>query len=176
MLGKTIAKFKVISIIIAMQISWFKCSLVFTLSLIVWFIFFGKAPADPLQSNKLIIGTNAEFAPFCFMKDNKIVGFDIDLALEVSKRLDKDPQIRNMDFDMLVPEIQIGGVHILAAGMTATPERSKQVLFTDPYIKGVPLMVISLKNRPLNKSGLDGLFGKRVVVNDGFTADLYLSN
>ena len=37
-------------------------------------------------------------------------------------------------------------------------------------------MVISLKNRPLNKSGLDGLFGKRVVVNDGFTADLYLSD
>ncbi len=158
-----------------MKISWFKFGLILALGLFVWFIFFGKTPVDPLKSNRLIIGTNAEFAPFCFIKDNKIVGFDIDLALEVSRRMGKNPQLKNMDFDMLVPEIQIGGVHMLAAGMTATPERSKQVLFTDPYIKGVPLMVVSLKKRPLDKDGLDGLFGKRVVVNDGFTADLYLS-
>lgn len=157
-----------------MKISWFKLALILLLALLGWRIFF-SSKQHPLESKKIIIGTNAEFAPFCFVKDNKIVGFDIDVSTEVAKRLGKEPQIKNMDFDMLIPEIQIGGVHMLAAGMTATDERRKQVVFTDPYIKGVSLVVVSLKEKPLDKPGLEGLFGRVVVVNDGFTADLYLS-
>lgn len=158
-----------------MKINWFKLALFCIIAIFVWRIFFSSPQKDPLQSEELIVGTNAEFAPFCFIKDNEIVGFDIDVAKEVAKRLGKIPKFKNMDFEMLIPEMQIGGVHMLAAGMTATKERAARVLFTEPYIKDVVLMVVTLKDKPIEKPGIEGLKGKTVVVNDGYTADLYLS-
>ena len=40
----------------------------------------------------LIVGTNAEFPPFTFRQEGEIVGFDIDIAKEVSKRLGRELQ------------------------------------------------------------------------------------
>ena len=159
-----------------MKINWLKLLLIVSIGFFGWLIFFSKSKENLLNSNNLVIGTNAEYYPYCFIKDSQIAGFDIELVLEISKRLGKNPIIKNMDFDMLIPEIQIGGVHLLAAGMTATDQRRKQVIFTEPYVKGVPLVIVTLKDKFLIKNGIKSLYGKKVAVNDGFTADLYLSN
>lgn len=119
----------------------------------------------------LIVGTNAEFPPFTFIEKGKIVGFDIDIASEVSRRLHTEMQIKDMPFDALIPELTLGQVHILAAGMSYTEERAKRALFTHPYLTDDPLVILS-KERELT---IDDLKGKTVVVNEGYTADLYLS-
>lgn len=126
-------------------------------------------------SDTIIIGTNAEFPPFSLINEqNQIVGFDIDIATEVIKRLNKKMEIKDRSFDMLIPEAQNGSIHIIAAGMTATPERAKQIIFTKPYLKGEPLVVITLKKNPI--ASLDDLKGKEVVVNEGFTADTFMTS
>jgi polar amino acid transport system substrate-binding protein len=119
----------------------------------------------------LIVGTNAEFPPFTFIEKGEIVGFDIDIASEVSRRLHTEMQIKDMPFDALIPELTLGQVHILAAGMSYTEERAKRALFTHPYLTDDPLVILS-KERELT---IDDLKGKTVVVNEGYTADLYLS-
>lgn len=143
-----------------------------TFSLLFWY----RRTADykPLE-NSLIVGTSADFPPFSFRdKDNTIVGFDIDIIKEVAKRLSLDLDIQDRPFSMLLPQIELGHIHAIAAGMTPTPERSKTVTFTKPYLLGNPLLVVSPASQPVITS-LEDLKGKDVIVNTGYTADLYMS-
>lgn len=116
----------------------------------------------------LIVGTNAEFPPFTYIENKQIVGFDIDMAKEVGKRLDQDIQIRDMPFDALIPEVLLGRVDFVAAGMSYTDERAKRVLYTKPYLKEDPLVIFA-------KTKITDLKGKTVVVVEGFTADTLMS-
>jgi len=127
------------------------------------------------NSNLFIVGTNAEFAPFAFIEHGNIVGFDIDLAQEIAKRLNKKIVFKDMSFEALLPELQLGKIHIIAAGISPTEERAQKVLFTQPYLTGDQLVVVTLKKNPPITS-LKDLNDKNVVVNDSFTADYYMSN
>ena len=121
----------------------------------------------------LIVGTNAEFPPFCYIENKTIVGFDIDIAKEVAQRLGKKIQFKDMPFDALIPEIILGHVDFVAAGMSYTEERAKRVSFTKPYITEDPLVILTNSNK---KMTLDDLQGKTVIVIEGFTADLFMSS
>src|SRR5216684_1957016 len=95
--------------------------------------------AQPMDT--IIVGTNAEFQPFSFKQDETVTGFDIDVITEVLKRLNKKMVIKDMPFDALLPEIQLGNIHVIAAGITPTPERSQRALFTRPHLAaGNPLV------------------------------------
>lgn len=132
-----------------------------------------KKPAQTHDHTKIIIGTNAEYPPFSFIKNDTIVGFDIDIAQEVCKRLNKKMVLVDMPFDALLPKLQLGNIQLVAAGMTVTPERAKRVIFTRPYLVNDPLLIISLVNNPV--TSLAELEHKDVVVNDGYTADNFMS-
>ncbi len=121
------------------------------------------------KSSTLVVGTNAEFPPFTFISDREIVGFDIDMAKEVAKRMNKEIEIKDMSFDALLPSIALNDVDIIAAGMTITEERAKRALFTKPYHQGDPLVVVRL---PMEEFSLSG---KNIGVCEGYTHDLYLS-
>jgi polar amino acid transport system substrate-binding protein len=138
--------------------------------------FYGNTPKQT-DANTLIVGTNAEFPPFTFRNDTRIIGFDIDIINEVAKRLGKTVQFKDMPFDALIPELTLGYVDVLAAGMSSTEERAKRVSFTKPYIKSDPLVILTMVH-PKSPQSMDvgDLFGKTVVVNEGYTADLFLSS
>jgi ABC-type amino acid transport substrate-binding protein len=124
-------------------------------------------------SNKLVVGTNAEFPPFTYIEKGVIVGFDIDIAQEVCQRLGKELELKDMPFDALIPDVVLGHVDFVAAGMSYTKERAKRVLFTKSYLLEDPLVIFSKNDHPLN---LENLEGKTVVVIEGFTADLLMSS
>ena len=136
-----------------------------------WYIVKKESNVD---ENTLIVGTNAEYPPFTFIEKGEIVGFDISIVNEVIKRLGKKMILKDMAYDMLIPEIQLGKIHLIAAGMTASEKRAKQVFFTKPYYKDDPLVAITLKKNPI--SSVDDLTGKEVIVNEGYTADVYMSS
>ena len=124
-------------------------------------------------ASPLIVGTNAEFPPFTFREGREIVGFDIDVAKEIAKRLGKEIKFKDMPFDALIPDIVMGHVDFVAAGMSYTEERAKRVLFTKPYLAEDPFVILTLASKGV--ANVNELSGKTVVVNEGFTADLYLS-
>lgn len=129
------------------------------------------------QSNMqptITVGISADFPPFTYIENEQFVGFDIDLVNELGKRLNKQINWQNMPFGTLLPNLQLGHIQVIAAGLTATPERAKHVLFTKPYIDGSPFVIISAKDKPIQN--LAQLGDQEVVVNEGYTADLYLSN
>lgn len=137
-----------------------------------WYSFWYKPCPESTASTCLMVGTSADYKPFSFKENDEIVGFDIDVVKEVAHRLNKTIQFQDMPFEMLVPQIQLGRIHLIAAGMTVTPARAERVIFTEPYLTGDPLVIITLKDRPLTYEELDG---KNVIVNQGYTADFYLS-
>lgn len=124
----------------------------------------------------LLVGTNAEFPPFTYIQDGEVVGFDIDVAKEVCKRLKKEMKIKDVPFEAVIPDVITGQVHFVAAGVSHTEERAKKVLFPKAHLTNDPLIALRLKKEgngtPIS---LQEMKGKRVIVNDGYTADLYLS-
>lgn len=126
-----------------------------------------------INADTFIVGVSADFPPFTFIQENKIVGFEIDLVQEIGNRLHKKLEMKNMPFETLVPSLQLGTIHAIAAGLTATEQRAQHVLFTTPYIENNPLVIVSLKAAPAQS--LKDLNNKYVIVNGGYTADLYIS-
>jgi len=120
-----------------------------------------------------VVGTNTEFPPFATRESGEIVGFDIDVAKAVAKKLGQEIEFKDMPFDALIPDVIMGQVDFVAAGMTYTDERAKRVFFTKSYIKGDPLVVVTFKETPI---AIDDLQKYDLVVNEGYTADLYVSS
>lgn len=136
-------------------------------------VYYKKRAIKP-DSNTLIVGTNAEFPPFEYIENDKLTGFDIDLLEEIAKRMGKKLEIKDMPFSTLIAQLQMGGIHLIAAGLTPTKERAEHAFFTQNYVNGEPFIIVS----PATKTPLltiENLKNKNVIVNDGFTADAYLS-
>lgn len=83
---------------------------------------------------KIYVGTNAEFKPYEYLEGDKIVGFDIELMEAMAKELNYEVKWINMSFSGLLPALQSNKIDVVIAGMSATPERSKAVDFSKPYL------------------------------------------
>lgn len=125
------------------------------------------------EKKSLIVGTNAEFPPYCFIEEGKIVGFDIDIANAVAARLGKSVILKDMPFEALIPDVTLGKVDFVAAGLSYSEERAQRVNYTKPYMAGDPLVILT--NEGSSKLTVDDLVGKKVAVNEGFIADHFLS-
>ena len=140
-------------------------------------IFWYRSTSDrrPL-GDTLIVGTSADFPPFSFRaSDDSITGFDIDVIKEIARRLSMGIELQDKQFSTLLPQLELGQIHAIAAGMTPTKERAERVTFTKPYLSGNPLLIVSRQSDP-KITGLSDLKGKNVLVNTGYTADLYMSS
>jgi arginine transport system substrate-binding protein len=80
--------------------------------------------------------------------NNQIVGFDLDLAKALCKQMQADCTFTNHAFDSLIPALKFKKYDAVISGMDITPERSKQVAFTDPYYANSAL-VIAKRRLPL---------------------------
>ena len=126
------------------------------------------------ESNKLVVGLNAEFPPFEYKEANgNIAGFDIDLMNEIGKLINKEIEYKNMSFDSILIAIQSGKIDISISGMTATEERKKFVNFTDPYYNSKQSIVVQAANTDI--TSFDNFTGKKIGVVLGYTGDILVS-
>ena len=125
---------------------------------------------------KLYVGTNAEFYPFEYLEDGKIVGFDAELIEAIGKKLNKEIVWKNMAFDGLLPALQSKKIDVIIAGMTATPERKKFVNFSDPYFVSNQMIIINTNDeKSKNITSYETLPNHSVGVVLGYTGDVAVS-
>lgn len=119
------------------------------------------------SAKKLYVGTNAEFMPYEYLENGKMVGFDIDLMEAIGKELGYEIVWSNMGFDGLLPALQMKKIDAVIAGMSQTPERQKAVTFSMPYmlVSSDEHFVIVNENSPLVKK--EELKDKKVGVQIG---------
>ena len=90
----------------------------------------------------LRFATSSSLAPFSFVKDGKIVGYDIEIAVTIAQKLGLGTEIVDMDFDAIIPSLVAGKNDMAGACIVVTDERAKSVLFSTPdYTGGVVVMV-----------------------------------
>ena len=88
-----------------------------------------------VKDGTLTVGTSAEYAPFEYKDDNgDYQGFDLELIKAIGDKLGLDVEYVNNDFDTLVPGVASGAKYdVSIAAITDTPEREKEVAFSDSY-------------------------------------------
>ena len=156
--------------------SFYIVTLLLCASIVGWcFYKKGHSLESPTKITTLIVGTNSEFPPFVSIEGENLVGFDIDIIKEVARRLQKKITFKDMPFDALLPELQLGHIHVIAAGLTPTDERAKRVFFTTPHLHSNPLVIVTLKTTS-DITSVHDLTGKVVAANEGYTGDMFISN
>lgn len=112
------------------------------------------------KDDTLAIGIDDKFAPMGFRdENNKIVGFDIDLANAAAEKMEKKVKFQPIDWSTKEAELSSGRIDLIWNGYTITDERKKKVLFTKPYLKNAQV-VVTLADSKLTT--LDDLNGKVV--------------
>ena len=81
-------------------------------------------------------------APFAYMKNNKIVGYDIDVMLYICKELGYKLDIVEMSFYAILPALKSGKVDVSGCSIIVTEERKKAVLFSEPNYTGGIVVVV----------------------------------
>lgn len=119
------------------------------------------------EKGKLVVGLNAEFAPYEFhtMVDGKdtLAGFDLDLAREIAKDMGVELELKELSFDALLTTLQSGQVDIIISALSATEERRKTVDFSDPYYKSTQVLLTTKEN--LNKfNSFDDLKDRKIGI------------
>ncbi|MFT1987216.1 ABC transporter permease subunit [Staphylococcus aureus] len=98
------------------------------------------------ERGELRVGLSADYAPMEFEHTvngkTEYAGVDIDLAKKIAKDNNLKLKIVNMSFDSLLGALKTGKIDIIISGMTSTPERKKQVDFSDSYMMTKNIMIV----------------------------------
>lgn len=107
----------------------------------LWGLWGCQDPTPQQQADVWIVGTSADYPPFEYFQDNKIIGFDIELIQEIGKRLGKTIEIRDMSFDGLLAALQSKRIDLAISAISPTLDRAKSVDFTRPYFSTETVLV-----------------------------------
>ena len=98
------------------------------------------------QRGELRVGLEVGYMPFEMVdKSGEIIGFDIDLARLMARKLGVKLKVVNQGWDGIIPALLTGKFDVTLGGMTITPERAKSVDFTDPYLTIGQTVLLSRK-------------------------------
>ena len=102
-----------------------------------------ESPEDVDRSNgTLTMATNAEFPPYEYYESDEITGLDVDFAQAICDKLGMELEIEDMAFDSIIPAVNSGKADMGVAGMTVTPDREKEVLFSDSYYSSKQVIIV----------------------------------
>lgn len=135
----------------------------------------GKSGEDGLarvqKSGVLRVGTDATYPPFEWIDTatGKVEGFDIDLVREICKEIGVRAEFVVVPFDGIIAGLVSGKYDMIASTFTITPERAKQVAFSDPYYDGGQAIAVPIYDT--TTFGADDLKGKTIAVQLGTTGE-----
>ena len=119
------------------------------------------------QDATLKIGTEGAYPPFNNLAaDGKVEGFDIDIAQALCDEMKVKCEFVTQDWDGIIPALQAGKFDAIVASMSITPEREKQVSFTNPYYTN-SLSFVAPKDSDFSADKTDG---KTIGVQQGTIA------
>ncbi len=85
------------------------------------------------KTTTLIVATNCEFAPFEYVSNGEIKGFDMDLVRAYGEYANVNIEIQDMDFDGALLSVSTKKADMSIAGITVSETRKQSMAFTKPY-------------------------------------------
>lgn len=149
--------------------------------LLLSFGFANRAQADEY----LRIGMEAAYAPFNWTQDDdkngavKIEGtnqyangYDVQIAKQVAKALDKKPLVVKTSWNGLIPALTSGKLDMIVAGMSPTADRKKEIAFSNSYYTSEPVVLVNKDGAYANAKTLKDFKGAKITSQQG----VYLYN
>lgn len=88
---------------------------------------------DIRKSGTIVVASEGKFAPFNFVDNGKLTGFEIDVANAVAAKLGLKVEWKTMGFDGLLVGLQQDRWDMVIASHGVTEERAKAVTFANPH-------------------------------------------
>ena len=117
--------------------------------------------ADTLDEIKsrghFVFGLEVGYKPFEFRdENNEIVGYDIDVANEIGKRLGVEARPQGTNWATVIQTLYDGGFDLILGGMTATEKRYQRVNFSIPYMDASSGLLVMSNSGIMGRSELGG--------------------
>ncbi len=123
---------------------------------------------DVKKNGKLVVATSPDFPPFESLENGEVVGIEVEIMERICKELGVTLEIKQMDFDSVLPGVQSGKFDCGMSGISVTPAREKNTLFTDAYCLAAQAIVVTSDSPIKSKADLEG---KTVSFQTGTTAE-----
>lgn len=135
------------------------------------------------DSKKVLrVGMEAAYAPFNWSQkddsnggvpiaDSKeyAAGYDVEIAKRVAEGLGMDLEIVKTNWNGLIPSLQSGAIDLVIAGMSPSPDRKKEIDFTDNYYTSDFVIVVKADGPYANAKSINDFSGAKVTAQDGTT-------
>lgn len=122
-----------------------------------------------LDKGELVLGLDPAFPPMGYTDDDQnLVGFDLDAAEEVCKRMGIELVATPIDWETKEQELETEAIDCIWNGFTSTPEREEQMTLSEPYMTNQQVVVV-LADSELNT--LADLAGKTVIIQASSSAE-----
>ena len=119
--------------------------------------------ALPAENGKLRLATELGYAPFEYMQNGKVVGYEMELAALFCEAFGYGMEIVDMNFDGILPAVQSGKCEFAAAGISVTPERADSVLFAEPSYSGGTVMMVLKEGNDSSRNNIVSSFEKTFI-------------
>jgi len=123
------------------------------------------------QKGVLVAGSSAEYPPFEYVADGKLVGYDVDMAEEITRRMGVKVVWEKIDFKGIVAALTAKRVDALITALTWTPERAERISFSDPYFDA-GIGAITPQSSTIQK--VEDLTGRKVGAQLGSSGERYV--
>lgn len=126
------------------------------------------------KKGKLILGLDDSFPPMGFRDDaDNIVGFDIDLAQAVAKKLGVELVLQPIEWSAKEQELKTKNIDCIWNGFSVTPDRLEKLTMSIPYMENSIAMVVTKNSGIKNKADMAG---KVLAVQGGSSAEEALNS
>ncbi|BCB02253.1 basic amino acid ABC transporter substrate-binding protein [Bacillus sp. KH172YL63] len=126
-----------------------------------------EASGDGDKAKKLVVGTDAAFAPFEYMNKGEVVGFDIDFLDAVMEEAGYEYDVKNIGWDPLFAAVQGGKeVDMGISGITINDERKQTYDFSNPYFESTHMIMFG---EDVDIKSANDLKGLKIGVQNGTT-------
>jgi len=128
------------------------------------------ACAKPAQ--KVVVATDATFPPFEMVDEEtkELIGFDVELMNAIAEKAGIEIEWVNLPFDSMLAGISECQYDMSIAAISATEERMKTMLFSDPYVDAGQIVVVRADETEIQSK--DDLSGKTVAAQLGTTGEI----
>jgi polar amino acid transport system substrate-binding protein len=134
----------------------------------------GQAALSTVQEGTLTVGSDIPFPPFEFREGNRLTGFDVEIVEEIGRRLNLKVKWVDTAFDTIFTQLAAGRFDMVASATTITPERERQVKFTEPYYAAQQALTINRRRSPNVRTVQDLKAGDVVAVQKGTTGEVWV--
>ena len=91
---------------------------------------------------ELHMATNAQFPPYEYYENEKIIGIDAEMAAAIADKIGMKLVIDDMEFDAIITAVQTGKSDMGMAGMTVTEDRLQSINFSNSYATGIQSVIV----------------------------------